>query len=49
MPEMIIGHIIEEDHGKIYLCWHAMFIPVIGNHTLKIVATPERPFLYIIE
>jgi hypothetical protein len=48
-PEVIIGHLIEEDHGKIYLCWHAMFISVIGNHTLKIVATPERPFLYVIE
>ena len=49
VPEMMIGHIIEEDHGKIYLCWHAMFIPAIGNHTLKIIATPERPFVYIIE
>ena len=49
LPEMIIGHIIEEDHDKIYLCWHAMFIPAIGNHTLKIIATPEKPFVYVIE
>lgn len=49
VPEMMIGHRIEEDHGKIYLCWHVMFIPAIGNHTLKIIATSERPFVYVIE
>lgn len=49
VPEIIIGHRIEKENGKIYLCWHAMYIPAIGNHTLKIVATSERPFLYIIE
>ena len=49
VPEIIIGHRIEEENGKIYLCWHVLFIPAIRNHTLKIIATPERPFVYEIE
>jgi hypothetical protein len=48
VSEDSLCHRIEKDHDKIYLCWDARH-PDLLNNTLKIVVTPNRPFLYIIE
>ena len=47
--ELMMGHRIEEDQGRIYLSWDVDGHPDIAGNTLKIFVTPERPLFYIVQ